>query len=99
MPGRCHFNDKWLEKDAYKSWLQRHDKNSNKAFCFACKKSIDLNVLGESALVSHMKGKKHEEYVKNLQGNERATKISDFFGSSASTSMAQLSGNHQQQSL
>ena len=47
--------------------------------CFSCKKSIDLNVMGESALVSHMKGKKHEEYVKNLQGNEKTTKIGDFF--------------------
>ena len=47
--------------------------------CFSCKKSIDLNVMGDSALVSHMKGKKHEEYVKNLQGNEKTTKIGDFF--------------------
>ena len=47
--------------------------------CFSCKKNIDLNVMGESALVSHMKGKKHEEYVKNLQGNEKTTKIGDFF--------------------
>ena len=47
--------------------------------CFACKKSIDLNIMGESALVSHMKGKKHEEYVKNLQGNEKTTKIGDSF--------------------
>ena len=70
MPGRCHFHEKWLEKDAYKS----------------------------SALVSHVKGKKHEEYVKNLQGNEKTTKINDFFSSSASTLMAQLSGNRQQQS-
>ena len=98
MPGRCHFNEKCLEKGAYKSWLRRHDKNSNKAFCFACKKSINLNVMGESAFVSHMKGKKHEEYVKNLQGNEKTTKINDFFSSSASTLMAQLSGNRQQQS-
>ena len=21
MSGRCHFSEKWLEKDAYKSWL------------------------------------------------------------------------------
>ena len=54
--------------------------------------------MGESALVSHMKGKKHEEYVKNVQSNEKTTKISDFFSSSASTSMAQQTGNHQQQS-
>lgn len=77
------------KKMPIKSCLRKDDKNSNKAFCFACKKSIDLNVMGESALVSHMKGKKHEEYVKNLQGNEKTTKISgDFFSSSASTSMA-----------
>ena len=64
--GWCHFNEKWLEKDAYKSWLRKEDKNSNKAFCFACKKSINLNVMGKSALVRHMKGKKHEEYVKKI---------------------------------
>ena len=31
-------------------------------------------VMGKSALLSHMKDKKHEEYVKNLQGNEKTTK-------------------------
>ena len=97
MPGRCHFNEKWLEKDEYKSWLQKDDKNPNKAFCFACKKSIDLIVMGESALVVHMKGMKHEDYVKRLQGNEKAIKISDFFSSSASTTMAQATANRQQQ--
>ena len=96
MPGRCHFHEKWLEKDAYKSWLRKDNKNSNKAFGFACKKSIDLNVMGESALVSHMKGKKHEEYINNLQGNEKTTQISDFFSSSASTSIAQQTANSRQ---
>jgi len=38
------FNEKWLEKDGYKSWLQKDNKNPNKAFCFACKKSIDQNI-------------------------------------------------------
>ena len=79
MPGRGHFNEKWLEKDGYKSWLQKDDKNPNKAFCFACKKSIKLNVMGESALVSHMKGKKHEEYVKSLQSNEKNHQNKQFF--------------------
>ncbi|CAH3159179.1 unnamed protein product [Porites lobata] len=88
MPGRYHFNEIWLEKDAYKSWPKKDDKNSNKGFCFACKKSINLKVMGESALVSHMKGKKHKEYLKNLQGNEKTTKIRDFFSPSASTSQA-----------
>ena len=48
-------NEKWLEKDAYKSWLRKDDKNSNKVFCFACNKSIDLNVMGKSAMASHTK--------------------------------------------
>ena len=48
-------NEKWLEKDAYKSWLRKDNKNSNKAFCFACNKSINLNAMGKSAMASHMK--------------------------------------------
>ena len=59
---------------AYESWLRKDVKNSNKVCCFACNKTIDLNVVGKSALVSHMKDKKHKEYVKNLQGNEKTTK-------------------------
>ena len=61
-------------KRCQKSWLRRDNKNSNKVFCLACNKTIDLNVVGKSALVSHMKDKKHEEYVKNLQGNEKTAK-------------------------
>ena len=97
MPRRYHFHEKWLEKDAYKSWLRKDNKNSNKAFCFACKKSINLKVMGESAFVSHMKDKKDKEYLKNLQGNEKTTKIGDFFSPLASTSMAKQTGNRLQQ--
>jgi len=43
LDGRYHFNEKLLEKDGYKSWLQK-DKNAIKAFCFACKKSINQNI-------------------------------------------------------
>ena len=60
MPGRCHSNEKWLEKDKYKSWMKKDGKNPNRAFHFACKKGIDLNVMGESAL----KRKQLEEYVR-----------------------------------
>ena len=41
---------------------------------FTCNKTIDLTVMRKSALVSHRKDKKHEEYVKNLQRNEKTTK-------------------------
>ena len=37
--------------------FEKTNNNSNKAFCFACKKSIDLNVMGKSAC------KKHGEHV------------------------------------
>ena len=47
--GWCHFNEKWLEKDAYKSWLRKDDKNSNKMSCFAWK-SIDLHCNGKVGL-------------------------------------------------
>lgn len=60
MPGRCHSNEKWLEKDKYKSWMKKDGKNPNRAFHFACKKGIDLNVMGELAL----KRKQLEEYVR-----------------------------------
>ena len=48
-------------KKAYNSWLRKDVKNSNKACCFACNKTIDLIVVGRSALVSDMKDKKQEE--------------------------------------
>jgi len=44
-----------------------------------------------------MKDKKHEEYVKGLQSNEKNTKISNFFSSSASSTMAQSTGNRREQ--
>lgn len=92
MPGRCHSNVKWLEKDEYKSWMKKSGKNPKKAFYFACKKRIDLNVMGESTL----KCKKLEEYVR-LCGNEKAFRISEFFISSVSKTMVQSTGSRVQQ--
>ena len=92
MPGRCHSNEKWLEKDEYKSWMKKSGKNPKKAFYFACKKRIDLNVMGESTL----KRKKLEEYVR-LCGNEKAFRISEFFISSVSKTMVQSTGSRVQQ--
>ena len=76
MPGRCHFNEKWLEKDAYKSWLRKDDKNSNKASCFAWNKSIDLHVHcnGKVGLPEPYERQDAQRIRKNLQGNEKTTK-------------------------
>ena len=92
MPGRCHSNEKWLEKDEFKSWMKKSGKNPKKVFYFACKKRIDLNVMGESTL----KCKKLEEYVR-LCGNEKAFRISEFFISSVSKTMVQSTGSRVQQ--
>ena len=83
MLGRCYFNEKWLEKDEYKSWLG--GQSSFKAFCVACRKTIDLNVMGESALVSHMKGKEHGDYVKTLEKTGTSITISDFLSPASSS--------------
>ena len=56
MPGNCTFNELWLEKEEFKSWL-RKDPLKCKGYCVYCKKTIDVSAMGESALRSHAKGK------------------------------------------
>ena len=47
MPGNCKFNDNWLVKAAYK------------AFCTVCGNDFSISAMGESAVSTHAKGKKH----------------------------------------
>ena len=56
MPGNCKFNDNWLVKAAYKSWLKR-SSNVDKAFCTVCGKDFSISEMGESAVSTHAKGK------------------------------------------
>ena len=58
MPGNCKFNDNLLVKAAYKSWLKR-SSNVDKAFCTVCGKDFSISAMGESAVSTHAKGKKH----------------------------------------
>ncbi len=60
MAGKCKFSDKWLDKETYKSWLQR-SSSADKAFCSVCSKDFSISAMGESGVVSHSKGKKHTE--------------------------------------
>ena len=62
--GKCIFIENWLQKDRYKHWL-RHDSNNHKARCRLCSKSFDIGNMGESALVSHLKGIKHRQLEKS----------------------------------
>ena len=63
--GRCVFNDVWLDNDKYKEWVRRDPTGSQyKAYCFVCKKTFELGKMGEGALVSHQKSKKHVQLIK-----------------------------------
>ena len=62
--GKCIFNENWLQKDRYKHWL-RCDSNNHKARCRLCSKSFNIGNMGESALVSHLKGIKHRQLEKS----------------------------------
>lgn len=59
MPGKCSFSDIWLVKDKYQLWLTK-DTDPRRAKCKLCCKTFDISNMGEAALASHMKGKKHE---------------------------------------
>ena len=55
--------------------FEKTTRIETKHFVFlAIRASTYVNVMGKSALLSHMKDKKHEEYVKNHQGNKKTTK-------------------------
>ncbi|CAL9702284.1 unnamed protein product [Knipowitschia caucasica] len=78
MPGKCRFNNAWLFVEKYQSWLQK-DSDSSHAKCKLCSKTFDISNMGESALTSHMKGKKHELA---MRANAAAIPISQFIGAS-----------------
>eukprot|EP00916_Digyalum_oweni_P025641 GHVL01042217.1.p1 GENE.GHVL01042217.1~~GHVL01042217.1.p1 ORF type:complete len:151 (-),score=5.69 GHVL01042217.1:387-839(-) len=83
MPGgKCFFNPRWLEEKEYKDWIQR-DCDKYKAFCKCCKARVDISVMGESALVSHAKGKKH---TNNLKASAPVVPIANFLSVTSSQS-------------
>ncbi|CAL1605917.1 unnamed protein product [Knipowitschia caucasica] len=67
MPGKCKFQDAWLEKDMYRDWLMRDVHDIHSALCRACCKFIKLQTMGEAALTSHAGGAGHKAAVCKLQ--------------------------------
>ena len=67
--GRCVFAGKWLSDPRFESWLQAYPSSNGKARCKCCRKNIDIASMGEAALVSHMKGKRHVD----LSSSQRST--------------------------
>lgn len=56
--GKCVFSNLWLQKSLYKDWLREVKGDKHKARCIVCMKDVDISSMGESALTSHLKGKK-----------------------------------------
>lgn len=74
MPGKCCFNNIWLHKDIYKSWLEKTE-DRGKAKCVVCRKTFDISNMGEATLSSHAKGAKHHAAVAACE----ASAITSFF--------------------
>lgn len=66
MPGKCKFQDAWLEKEIYKDWLMRDVHDIHSARCRACCRFIKLQTMGEAALTSHAGGAGHKVAVRKL---------------------------------
>ncbi|XP_055079199.1 uncharacterized protein LOC117373300 isoform X2 [Periophthalmus magnuspinnatus] len=66
MPGKCKFQNAWLEKDIYRDWLMRDVHDIHSARCRACCKFIKLQTMGEAALTSHAGGAGHKAAVCKL---------------------------------
>lgn len=70
MPGKCRFQECWLEDEDWKMWLRKgSDKYS--AFCAFCKKQFDIGHAGVNCIKSHAKGKKHVSFSNNLKSGKQ----------------------------
>ena len=49
----------WLSDEKF-SWVKEFKGDKHKALCCVCNKVIDIERMGESAFMSHMKGEKHK---------------------------------------
>ena len=103
MPGKCLFSERWFENPSYKLWLER-DSEKYKAKCRVCVKTFDVSNMGESALPSHEKGKKHINLMETQQrsktvdirtilSNNISSASQPTTGSSISRSTASASSN------
>ena len=63
------FNDNWIVHSAYKDWIVKDRTCNHKARCRFAKNLLTFLNMGESALRSHMNGKKHKE-LESLIGKD-----------------------------
>ena len=70
---KTKFAESWLSNSEYNGWLSK--KSDSLAHCKYCVKDIDVSNMGETAIKSHMKGKKHVQKSPPAQ----SSKSSDSF--------------------
>ena len=59
MPRSSHFQDIWLSDDSYKGWVRKTNSDTE-VKCNYCQNTFSIENMGEGALKSHAKGKKHK---------------------------------------
>ena len=96
MPGKCTFNNTWLSKPEYSSWLAR-DSDPHKASCSGCRKSFDIGNMGEAALKSHTRSVKHKNSISAITDSSGVPTrpVSSFFSPSSNTSNSNEQGPSQ----
>lgn len=98
MPGKCRFQDIWLEEEKWRLWL-RKGNGSYSGFCTLCKKYIDVSHSGLGAIKSHEKGKKHSEFENNNKSGKQLTlhcfKAIESSSTGTTDSMPSTSASHQ----
>lgn len=72
--GKSTFNPEWLEDEDFKDWVQEVVRDKYSARCIPCKHTFSLSNMGRQALVSHSKGKNHQQNVKRT-----SYQITNFF--------------------
>ena len=81
-----HFQDSWFHDERYKGWIRKKDATTAMcAYCF--NKPIRLESMGESALTSHAKGKRHRDRCPVQEGaiNKSAVSIVNVISNLSST--------------
>jgi hypothetical protein len=69
--GKCKFNDLWLSKILYSSWLLKVHGDPFSARCGVCMKTFSIASMGESALTSHSKAAGHVKAMKSQSQGEK----------------------------
>ena len=82
-----NFQDLWLQKEAFKTWLQKKPGDPYKVRCKVCAKDVSVGLPGITALFSHEDDTKHKERL------PKDTPISFFKSAEPSSSASTLLSN------